>query len=109
MKEQRYLGYGTVLQLNMTKFRHTDYPHIQGGQLVKTFSYGSSQSPEPIAVKMVTIAEALDKNFWSNMPSIQEYGVCTNASIINLEEKKTNIIRALSEYATAKGAVEPTG
>lgn len=100
-----YMGYGSVVYLNISNFHHNDYHKMHGGQKDASLSIGTASSPQPVAYKLATIATFIHENFFNNASVFLNKGICNEGVTFYLPNRQNNTIMALAEYAAAKGII----
>jgi hypothetical protein len=103
LKTDTLLGYGSVVQLNMSHLHHSDFPHLPPGSPLSQFSIGSP-SRAPISWSLMPISDFLAEDYWRMQDALTDSGVCT---VMNLTVWRTNLETALREYPTLVGGEIP--
>ncbi|KAK6174030.1 hypothetical protein SNE40_017381 [Patella caerulea] len=93
------LSIGGFLSVDFKAFRASSAYKLQFGHLQSTLKAGSTSHPEPIGLKIKTIAEALNANYWGG---IEVARACGGHPTTSLHNKQTNLVKALSGYAKFK-------
>ncbi|XP_062596049.1 uncharacterized protein LOC134257446 [Saccostrea cucullata] len=103
LKTEPLLGYGSVVQLNMSHLHHSDFPKLPLGSRLAQFSTGFP-TKAPISWAMIPISDVIAEKYWQVQDALVDSGICNG---INLTVWKNNIERALSEYPTLIGGEVP--
>ena len=90
---ESYLGYGTVLHLNISNLHPHNYYRIQNGHMEGILNVGTQISPKPLYYKLTTIATFVQNAFFNNH-LVENSDSC----IGNLTHRQINIIKAITEY-----------
>ena len=107
MSVEEYLGYGSVVHLNVSNLHHSDYFKIHGGKLDASLSLGTTNDHQPVAYTLVTIARIMKEEFFVNASLFQASGLCGEGVTYYLPRWQNNTLRALAEYAKNSGTLYP--
>ncbi|XP_053406245.1 uncharacterized protein LOC123545505 isoform X2 [Mercenaria mercenaria] len=92
-----------VVDLQTFKLRPS-FPVIVGNSTYK-LETGSKDSPEPVGLNLTSIDMTLTNDFWND----EQYsiGLCPNNITRTIAIRRQNLIKALQQYASQKGANIP--
>lgn len=94
---------------HLKKFKQSDTFRQNYGSHQYTLQSGSDSLPEPISLKLETIDLALDPIYWQRYDELVASGICASDDQQHLQTRKSNLERALTEYAAYKMAPTPSG
>ena len=102
-----YMGYKASLQVDVKKFKESMSDKTKFGENKQVLTSGGVDMPEPIAIKLVPIDVALRPVFYTSLRSISSERCSLTDSV--LETKRKHVQKALVDYPTKKGAIQPVG
>lgn len=102
-----YAGFSASVGMDFDKFKQSDTFRQNYGSHQYTLQSGSDSLPEPISLKLETIDLALDPIYWQRYDELVASGICASDDQQHLQTRKSNLERALTEYAAYKMAPTP--
>ncbi|WAR05806.1 hypothetical protein MAR_021175 [Mya arenaria] len=102
-----YMNHASSLVVDVPAFRYRQQYRNVVGVLEDTLSLGSEANPEPIGYSMVVISDMLDSSHWQSIDDLKNRGLCPPSTEAALTYFRTNLEKAINEYAGALGAVPP--
>ncbi|XP_065931307.1 uncharacterized protein [Magallana gigas] len=103
-----YAGFSASVGMDFDKFKQSDTFRQNYGSHQYTLQSGSDSLPEPISLKLETIDLALDPIYWQRYDELVASGICASDDQQHLQTRKSNLERALTEYAAYKMAPTPS-
>ncbi|BFZ25969.1 hypothetical protein BsWGS_29009 [Bradybaena similaris] len=103
-----YMGFGASLKVDYENFKDSSNYALNFGSYSATLLTGTALLPEPIGLKVHEITEALNPVYWQNTSLLTSHHVCDRLDVNHVTQVRTNIARALSEYAAYKMAAAPS-
>lgn len=104
-----YAGFSASVAMDFDKFKQSSTFSQNYGSHQYTLQSGSDSLPEPISLKLKTIDLALDPIYWQRYDELVASGICASDDQQHLQTRKSNLERALTEYAAYKMAPTPSG
>lgn len=106
-----YIGFQGSLKVDFSLFQESMSSNTKFGQNKVTFHSGGDELPEPIALKLLPIEEALNPLYFEALDNkcvLSKISQTWNSRLCcSLEKRRTNLIEALRNYAKWKQAVPP--
>ena len=101
------MSYASSLVVDIPSFKYKSGFRNIVGQLQDSLTLGSVQNPEPIGYTMLVISDMLDNSHWQNIDDYKKRGLCPPSAEAALALIKTNLEKAVTEYAGLAGASTP--
>jgi hypothetical protein len=102
-----WMSYASSLVVDIPSFKYKSGFRNIVGQLQDSLTLGSVQNPEPIGYTMLVISDMLDNSHWQNIDDYKKRGLCPPSAEAALALIKTNLEKAVTEYAGLAGASTP--
>ncbi|GFN76800.1 MACPF domain-containing protein 4 [Plakobranchus ocellatus] len=103
-----YMGFGASLEVNFEDFKGSSSFQNKFGSYQTTLTTGTPSLPEPIGLSVEPMYKILSSKYWQNTSLLTQHHACMTSDLALLTAVKTNMARAIGDYAAYKLASLPS-